>query len=50
MHTANGQMWALWAQFQQKTPLTDLKPAPKHQLGAPTFFCFAAVVALRQEN
>jgi hypothetical protein len=46
VHTANGQMWA---QFPQKTPLTDLKSDPKHQLGTP-FFCFAAIVALHQEN
>ncbi|HTG04838.1 MAG TPA: hypothetical protein VK635_12390 [Bradyrhizobium sp.] len=47
VHTANGQMWA---QFPQKTPLTHLNPAPKRQLGTPSFFCFAAIVALHQEN
>jgi hypothetical protein len=40
----------MWAQFPQKTPLTHFKPAPKHQLGTPSFFCFAAIVALHQEN
>jgi hypothetical protein len=39
----------MWAQFPQKTALTDLNSDPKHQLGTP-FFCFAAIVALHQEN
>jgi hypothetical protein len=39
----------MWAQFPHKTPLTHLKPAPKHQLGTPSF-CFVAIVALHQEK
>jgi len=39
----------MWVQFPQKTPLTDLKSDPQHQLGTSIFY-FAAIVALHQEN
>jgi len=39
----------MWAQFPQKTPLTDLKSDPSTSW-ARQFFCFAAIVALHQEN